>query len=93
VIRRRGAANVSAGLAHRIDAAEHDVVDERGIELVAAPVRPRAPVWRDERRTSCSAPSCLAAPARRAHVIVDEGIGMVFLLNRVVTRETAYPFI
>ena len=34
---RRRAGDVAAGLADRIDAAEHHVVDQRRVELVAAP--------------------------------------------------------
>ena len=44
---RRGARDVAAGLADRIDAAEHHVVDQRRIELVAVLDRARAPAPRD----------------------------------------------
>ena len=44
---RRGARDVAARLADRIDAAEHHVVDQRGIELVAVLDGARAPARRD----------------------------------------------
>ena len=44
---RRGARDVAARFADRIDAAEHDVVDQRRIELVAVLDGARAPARRD----------------------------------------------
>ena len=44
---RRRARDVAARLADRIDAAEHHVVDQRRIELVALLDGARAPGWRD----------------------------------------------
>ena len=62
-MQRRGARDVAAGFADRIDAAEHHIVDQFGVELVAvAERRQRAGGEARGRCTSCSEPSCLPRP-------------------------------
>ena len=78
---RRGARDVAAGLADRIDAAEHHVVDQLRIELVALLDRRQRLRRQIERGHLVQRAVGLAAPARRAHVIVDEGVGHGTLLR------------
>jgi hypothetical protein len=73
---QRGTArDVAAGLAHRIDAAEHHVVDQARIELAPALDRPERLGGEIERGDLVQSAVGLAAAARGAHVIVDEGFG------------------
>ncbi len=67
--------DVAARLADRIDAAQHDVVDQRRIERVAVLHRRERLRRQVERGHLMQRAVGLAAPARRAHVIVDEGVG------------------
>ena len=82
---RGGAGDVAARLADRIDAAEHDVVDERGIELVAC-AQARQRLGREgERGHLMECAVRLAAPARGADVIIDEGVGHEALRVSAIT--------
>ena len=77
---RRGAGDVAAGLAHRIDAAKHHVVDHAGVELVAlldGAERLRGEI---ERGHLVQRAVGLAAAARGAHGVVDECVGHGVLL-------------
>ena len=59
---RRRARDVAAGFADRIDAAEHHVVDQRGVELVAVRIAASVCAARLSAVTSCSDPSALPRP-------------------------------
>ena len=59
--------------------AHHHVVDQRGIELVAALDGAERLARQIERGHLVQRAVHLAAAARRAHVIVDEGVGHEFL--------------
>src|SRR5262249_1723552 len=85
---RGGARDVAARLADRIDAAEHHIGDERGVELRA--VADRAPTLggKVEPRDLVQGAVGLAAAARRANVIVDIGVGHLVLPRRCVSPET-----
>ena len=72
---RRDARDVAAGLADRIDAAQHHVVDQLGIELVALLERGERLRRQIERGDLVQRAVGLAAAARGADVIVDEGVG------------------
>ena len=85
---RRDARDVAAGFADRIDAAEHDVVDQRGVERVALLDRGKRLRREIERGHLMQRAVGLAAPARRAHVIVDEGVGHGTLLTVLTTAWT-----
>ena len=77
--RERGhARDVAARLADRIDAAEHHVVDQRRIEPVALLHRRQRLRRQVERGHLVQRAVGLAASARRAHVVVDEGVGHFF---------------
>jgi hypothetical protein len=94
----RGARDVAARLADRIDAAENHVVDQRRVELVAVLDRGKRLGGEIERGDLVQRSIRLAAPARRANVIVDEGVGHGTLLpidtmlgKRRIGRGSAYP--
>ena len=72
---RRGARDIAAGFADRIDAAQHHVIDQSGIEIVAALDGAERLAREIERGHFVQRAVLLAAAARRAHVIVDEGVG------------------
>ena len=72
---RRRARNVAASLPNRIDAAEHHVIHKLRIERIALAHRGERLGGEIERRHFMERPVSLAAPARGAHVIVDEGVG------------------
>src|SRR5262249_14469330 len=73
---QRGAArDIATGLADRIDAAEHHVVDQIGIELVAALDRADRLGGEIEGGYLMQRAIRLAAATRGAHVIIDEGFG------------------
>ena len=69
------ARDVAAGFAHRVDAAEHHVIDQFRIETVALFERAERLGGEIERGDFVQGAVRLAAPARRAHVVVDEGVG------------------
>ena len=73
--KRRRARDVAARLADRIDAAEHDVVDQRGIELVAVLDGRKRLRGEIERRHLVQRAVGFAAPARRADGVVNECVG------------------
>ena len=75
---RRGARDVAARLADRIDAAEHHVVDQHGIEQVAVLDRAERLRGEAERRHLVQRAVGLALAARRAHGVVDECIGHLY---------------
>ena len=70
-----GARDVAARLAHRIDAAQHHVIDQLGVERIALPDAGERLGGEIERRHLVQRAVDLAAPARGAQVIVDERIG------------------
>ena len=72
---RAHAGDVAAGLADRIDAAHDDVVDLGRFELVAVLDRLQRGRGELQRRGGVQRPVRLAAAARRAHVIENEGVG------------------
>ena len=72
---RRGARDVAARLADRIDAAEHDVVDQLRVELVAVLDRAERLRRQIERGHLVQRAVGLAAPARGADGVVDECVG------------------
>jgi hypothetical protein len=63
---RRRPRNVAARLANRIDAAEHDVIDEMRVEIAAILKRPQNRRGEPEGRDLVQCAIGLAAPARRA---------------------------
>src|SRR3974377_637471 len=65
----------AAGLADRIAAAEHDVVDLLGFELVTVLDRAERLRRQIERGHLVQGAVGLAAPARRANGVVDECVG------------------
>ncbi len=67
------AGDVAARLADRIDAAEDDVVHLRGVEVIAFADRGQRAGGEGRGRHLVEGAVLLAAAARRAHVIVDEG--------------------
>ena len=72
---RRGARDIGGGLAHRIDHAEHHVIDQRGIEIVAALDGAERLGRQIERGHFVQRAVRLAAAARRAHVVINKGVG------------------
>ena len=54
--------DVAAGLADRIDAAQHHIIDQHRIEIVRSLIAPSAWLARLSAVTSCSAPSALPRP-------------------------------
>ncbi len=79
---RRSPRDVAAGLADRVDAAEHDIVDDGPVKAVAVLERGQRRRGQPERRDFMQRPIGLAAPARRAHVVVDEGVRHACLFGR-----------
>ena len=73
-IEHRGARDVGALLAHGRDAAEHHVVDQRGVELVAALHLLEQRAQQPRGRGLVQAAVFLALAARRAQVVVDVGV-------------------
>ena len=69
------AGDVAARLADRIDAAEDHVVDDRRVEVVAVADRGQRAGGEHRGRDFVQGAILLAAAARRADVIVDEGFG------------------
>ena len=89
---RGGAGDVAACFADRIDATEHDVVDEGGIEPVAC-TQARQRLGREgERGDLMECAVRLAPPARGADVIVDEGVGHEALRVSAITAIPDHPF-
>ena len=72
---RRGAGDVAARLADRIDAAEHHVVEQLRIELVAVLDCAQRLRREIERGHFVQRAVGLAASARGAHVVVNECVG------------------
>ena len=72
---RRRARDVAAGLADRIDAAEHHVIDQRRVELVAVLDRGERLRGEIERGHLVQRSVGLAASARGADGVVDECVG------------------
>ena len=70
-LQRREARDVGAGLADRIDHAEHDVVDDVGCDVVALLQRLQRHRRQRQRGHLMQRAIGLAAAARRANVIVD----------------------
>ena len=70
----RGAGDVAAGFADGVDAAEHHVLDDLGIESVALPDRIERRHGKIDRRHLVKRAVGLAATARRAHGVVDKGL-------------------
>ncbi len=79
---RRGARDIGGGFADRIDHAHHHVIDQSGVEVVAALDGAERLARQIERGHLVQRAVDLAAAARRAHVIVDEGVGHEFLSIR-----------
>ena len=71
---RRGARNVAAGFTDRIDHAEHDVIDQHRVEIVARLDRAECLAGEIERGDLVKRAVHLAAAAGCTHVIVDEGV-------------------
>ena len=67
--------DIAARLAHRIDAAKHHVVDQGRIELVALADTFQGLGREVEGRHLVQGAIGFAAPARRAHMVIDEGLG------------------
>jgi hypothetical protein len=78
-IEHRGARNVAAGLADGIDAAHHHVVELARVELVALAHRHEHLGREFERGDRMQRAVGLAAPARRAHVVVDVAVRHVVI--------------
>src|SRR6185437_14009535 len=74
---RAHAGDVAACFADRIDAAHHHIVDLSWVEMVAVLDRLERGRRQMERRRRVQRAVRLAAPARGAHVIVNEGVGHV----------------
>ena len=72
-LQHRRAGNVAAGFADRIDAAEHHVLDQRGIEIVAPPNGIEGRDREIDGRHLVQRAIGLAAPARRANRVEDIG--------------------
>jgi hypothetical protein len=68
------ARNIAARLAHRIDAAQHHIIDQRRIELVALADGGQRMARQRQRRHLMQGSIGLAATAGRADMIEDEGI-------------------
>src|SRR5690606_30853609 len=71
----RSTGDVAAGFADRVDAAEHDVVDQRRVETVALAERNQGLGCKLERCHLVKGAIGFAAPARRPHMVVDEAVG------------------
>ena len=84
---RRGARDIGGGFADRIDDAHDHVIDQSSVELVADLDRAERLAREIERGHFMQRAVDLAAAARRAHVIVDEGVGHEFLSNSVAGDE------
>ena len=78
---RAHARDVAACFADRIDATHHDVVDLSGIEFVAILDRFQRRGCKAQSRRRVQRSVDLAAPARGAHMIVDEGFAHRFSLR------------
>ena len=91
---RGGARDVAAGFPHRIDAAQHHVVDELRVELVAVLDGGERLRRQIERGHLVQRAVGLAAAARGAHGIVDECVGHVGFLHPVRRRprESGDPY-
>ena len=72
---RRGARDIGGGFADRIDDAHDHVIDQSGVELVAVLDGAERLARQIERGHFVQRAVDLAAAARGAHVIVDEGVG------------------
>jgi hypothetical protein len=79
---RGRAGDVAARLAHGIDTAKNDILDEDRVEIVPLPDGDEALAGQFERGDLMQRSVALAAPARGADVIVDKclGHGLVLLL-------------
>ena len=87
---RRGARNVGRGLAHRIDHAQYHVIDQRGVELIALLDLAKRLRREIERGDLVQRAVGLAATARRADVIVDEGVGHFVLLDHKLRAISSF---
>jgi hypothetical protein len=76
-VEHRGARDVGALLAHRRDAAQHHVVDQRWCRATALLQRLQQRAQQPHRRGLVQAAVLLALATRRAHVVVDEGFAHV----------------
>jgi hypothetical protein len=74
-----GAGDVGALLAHRRDATQHYVVDERGVEIQALLQASQQAAQQPHRRRLVQAAVLLAFAARGADVVVDQCIGHVVI--------------
>ena len=72
---RRSPRDIAAGFADRIDHAQHHVINQRGIEVVAALDRAERLACEIERSHFVERTVHFAAAARCTHVIVDESVG------------------
>ncbi len=79
-IQHRGARDVGALLADRRHAAEHHVVDDRGVEVVPPLHRLQQRAQQPHGGGLVQRAVLLALAARGAHVVVDECVGHVLLL-------------
>ena len=86
--KRGGARDIGGRLADRIDHAHHHVIDQRGVEIIAALDGAERLARQIERGHFVQRAVDLAAAARRAHVIVDEGVGHEFLLPLRHSRDS-----
>src|SRR5579885_671010 len=71
---RGRARDIAARFAHRIDAAEHDILNELRLELVPLLQRDKRLAREFDRGAFMQRAIRLAAPARRTDVIEDEGL-------------------
>ncbi len=85
---RRGARDIGGRLADRIDHAENDVIEQSGIEVIATLDGAKRLARKIERGHFVQRAVDLAAAARRAHVIVNEGFGHEFLSKLRSRRKT-----
>jgi hypothetical protein len=71
----RGTRDIGGRLANRIDDPEHHVIDQRGIEIVAALDGAERLRRQIERGHFVQCAVRLAAAARRAHVVINKCVG------------------
>ena len=84
---RRRAGDVAARLADWIDAAQDHIIDEFGIEAAAILDRPQNRCGEGKARDLMQGAVRLAATARRAHMIINEGFGHGFLPVSLIHLE------
>ena len=73
--KHRGSANVSALLSHRLGAAEHHIIDQRGVERRTSRQRAQHLCAELHRRHFVQGAIGAAAAARSTHMVIDQGIG------------------